>query len=200
MNKDQRYIGITTASVKLIPHLLGRYFCNVILFGVFFIAGSIHAQEFGTSDGLIVITATIDDKQVTYASNELSVDLNYETAEFEFKVEKASIRADDEFQLQLFNPVEIKFKGKLGLDYIRTENHPVQKFQVEGSIESQPDNIVNVIGQGTLRHLFHRNGLSCLLSVSFHLLKESMEDLQIISGPHEAIHIELIHGILDHQN
>lgn len=38
-------------------------------------------DNFGTSNGIIVLTATIDDRPVKFVSNELGVTLNYETAE-----------------------------------------------------------------------------------------------------------------------
>jgi hypothetical protein len=99
-------------------------FISILLICGFIIIDGVKAQDnYTTTNGLIVITATIDDKPVIYASDELQATLNYQTAEIEFELDKNNLRADDDFILQLFNPSILRFTGKLGIDYIRTERN-----------------------------------------------------------------------------
>jgi hypothetical protein len=64
-----------------------KAFISILLICGFIIIDGVKAQDnYTTTNGLIVITATIDDKPVIYASDELQATLNYQTAEIEFEL------------------------------------------------------------------------------------------------------------------
>ncbi len=172
---------------------------SFILLTILFNINDVFSQEsFSTSNGLIVFSATIDNQIVLYVSDELQVSLNYQTAHFEFELEKTDIMSDSEFLLLHFKPDILSFKGELGIDYIRTESHPVQNFSVEGTLKTSSNNQFNIYGQGTLSHLYYKNGISCLLNISFHLVRDNVVGSLLSSSP-EAVHIEIIQTILDNQ-
>jgi hypothetical protein len=176
-----------------------KAFISILLICGFIIIDGVKAQDnYTTTNGLIVITATIDDKPVIYASDELQATLNYQTAEIEFELDKNNLRADDDFILQLFNPSILRFTGKLGIDYIRTERHPVQKFLVGGTLSSSSDNQFDIHGLGTLSHLYSQSGNSWLLNLSFHMAHDEVAKLLLAAPPPGVIHMEIIQTLLDH--
>ncbi len=176
-----------------------KAFITIFLFCGFVIIDGVKAQDnYTTSNGLIVFTATIDDQPVIYASDELQVTLNYQTAEIEFELDKNNLRADNGFILQLFKPRVLRFNGKLGIDYIRTESHPVQKFLVEGTLSSSSNDQFDIHGQGTLSHLYSQSGNSCLLNLSFQMKQDDVAKLLLSAAPPGIIHMEIIQTLLDH--
>ncbi len=177
-----------------------KAFITILLFCGLVIIDGVKAQDnYTTTNGLIIFTATIDDKPVIYVSDELKVTLNYQTAEIEFELDKNNLRADDDFILQLFKPSILQFTGKLGIDYIRTENHPVQKFSVEGTLKSSSSNQFYIYGQGTLSHLYSQSGNSCLLNISFQMKQDDVAKLLMSAPLPEVIHMEIIQTLLDHR-
>ena len=174
-------------------------FMPILLLVLFFVNEVQSQNNFGTSNGIIVFTAMIDNQPVKYVSNELDVTLNYETAEIEFELEKNDIRTESQFLLQFFNPELLRFDGKLGINYIRTESHPVQNFTVEGTLKSSTSDPYQIHGKGTLIHLYHKNGISCLLNISFHLAQDDVKRILMSAPQIEIIHMELVQTIMDKQ-
>jgi hypothetical protein len=117
-----------------------------------------------------------------------------------FEVEKNDIRAESEFLLKYFNTEVIRFDGTLGIDYIRTESHPVQKFTVDGILKSSGGKTFQILGEGTLTHLYYKNGISCLLDLSFHLSRDDITRSLLSTPDVERIHMEVVHTIMDKRN
>jgi hypothetical protein len=167
-------------------------FCGLV------IIDGVKAQDnYTTSNGVIIFIATVDDHPVIYVSDELQVTLNYQSAEIDLELDKNNLRADDDFILQLFNPSMLRFSGKLGIDYIRTKSHPVQKFLVEGTLSSSSNNQFYIQGQGTLSHLYSQSGASCLLNLSFHMAQDDVAKLLLSAPPPGVIHMEVVQTLLD---
>jgi hypothetical protein len=147
-------------------------FISILLICGFIIIDGVKAQDnYTTTNGLIVITATIDDKPVIYASDELQATLNYQTTEIEFELDKNNLLA---------------------------ERHPVQKFLVEGTLSSSSDNQFDIHGLGTLSHLYSQSGNSWLLNLSFHMAHDEVAKLLLAAPPPGVIHMEIIQTLLDH--
>ena len=67
------------------------------------------------------------------------------------------------------------FDGKLGMDYVATENHPPLKFNFEGMLMT--DDCQNIVrGEGELNYIGHSSGYSSVLGLCMML---NLNDLGI---------------------
>lgn len=162
----------------------------------------VNAQvAFSTVKGKIKITSIWNDSALIAVSNELIVLLDYETACFEMRLDKSTLRTGvdslDKRLEQLRGDLLI-YEGKLGLDYVRTHSHPPQDFEVEGHLICAPHTEA-IIGKGRLEYTLG-DVYSCLLTMTFHL---NLEDVNIdidLSGLHNEVHVEVIQIVLKRNN
>ena len=170
----------------------------VILYAMLPPQGMVYAQEsYRTYLGTIVLSTEVNNKPFQFISNELDVLLNYETAEFKFSLKKYSIRANSISNLQLYKPDEITFSGKLGIDFIKTDSHPVQIFDVEGVLSSAAGQEVAVHASGRLSHLYTDTNIACLLDITMQLDKQDIKGFILDGSPSGDMQINITNTILD---
>lgn len=165
----------------------------LLLFG-----SKIEAQEiYGTSNGSISLTGVRNDSTLTAVSNNLVVLLNYETAEFEMRLDKSTlhtgVKSIDE-KLEQLNRDVLIYKGKLGLEFIETHNHPPQDFVVGGYFTWNPNN-ESIFGKGHLEHI-HGVVYSCILNI---ILDVNLKDIDIV-GLDDKVRIEIMQTVLKREN
>lgn len=175
---------------------------NIITLILLTFGSNVSAQEvYGTVNGTVHITGAWNDSALIAVSNELVVLLNYETAQFELRLDKSTLRTGVDSldkKLKKFERDILIYEGKLGIEYIQTQSHPPQDFEVEGYLTCTPHN-ENIIGKGHLEHIFG-DVYSCILNMTFHLnLKEINLDIDL-PGLQDEVHVEIIQTVLKREN
>lgn len=184
----------------LVKSMSERYWLVVvtILFTMLPPGGSVYAQEsYRTFRGTIVISTEVNNIPVKYVSNELDVQLNYETAEFQFTLNKNSIRTSNIGHLNLFKPEVVQFKGKLGIEFIKTDSHPTQIFGVEGILSSQSGQEIAMNASGSLSHLYSNASIACWLNVIMQLDRQDIKGFVLDSATTDDMRIEITNTVLD---
>ncbi len=169
----------------------------VLFFTIFSL--SANAQEvYGTDNGLIHISAVINDTLLTAISKELIVILNYDNATFKILLDRSSLRTgidsiDNELKKLKYNKIELN--GRLGIDQIRTIKHPPQDFEVNGFIKVKNEELP-IVGGGHLEHIFGKF-YSCIINLDFYV---NPKDLQLDSYFQQItgdLKIEVIQSLLN---
>lgn len=169
-----------------------------ILFTLRLPGGIVYAQEsYRTLLGTVVISTEVNNETVKYISNDLDVQLNYETAEFTFSLNKNDIRTENILHLNLYKPEMIKFYGKLGVDFIKTDSHPIQIFGVEGTLSSLGGREISLNASGSLSHLYSNTDIACLLNISIQIDRQEIEGFILDSASTSDMKIEITNTILD---
>jgi hypothetical protein len=168
-----------------------------ILFTLIVSNKSLAQDIYGTANGIVQITAVVNDTVVLAQGRDLKIVLNYETAEIMLELDKNTLSTGSSYLDSLLYEnytAPIQYIGQLDLDYIRTQKHPPQDFEVDGFLSCDPTNH-EFKGQGHLEHIF--NGIySCILTLSFHL---SLEEIGIeisFPGVADEIHVEIVQTVL----
>lgn len=169
----------------------------LLIFGL-----KVKAQEvYGTTNGTIHITGGWNDSSLIAVSKELVVLLNYETAQFELRLDKSTIKTGIDSLDQKLKKLDhdvLVYEGKLGIDFIRTQSHAPQDFVVEGYLTCAPHN-EDIIGKGHLEHIFG-DVYSCILNMTFQLsLKDINLDIDLL-GLADEIHVEVKQTVLKREN
>ncbi len=88
-------------------------------------------------------------------SSQLNITLDYETACIIIRVPVNSLRSEIDSLNALLKASqgEVVFDGKLGMDYVMTENHPPMKFGFEGFLTANGCQTLLVRGEGELNHV-----------------------------------------------
>lgn len=150
-------------------------FCSLLLFS-FSIASS--AQDvYYTRNATITINTAIGGKIISFKSDELSARLDYETAEIIMRMPLKSLRSgvDSLDEKMMRTNGEAVFDGKLGLEYINTENHPPMHFDLEGWLILDLEKHL-ISGKGQLHHNANSSEYACMLGLEMIL---NFEDLNI---------------------
>ena len=170
----------------------------VLLYVITIPKGFVYAQEsYRTFRGTIVLSFEMNNEPVQFISNELDVLLNYETAQFKYTLKKSSIRATYLSHIQLFKPDEIIFSGKLGIEFIKTNSHPVQIFGLEGILSSSSGQELAVHASGSLSHLYSNSELACWLNITMQLDKHDITGFILDGAPDGATLIKISNAVLD---
>lgn len=130
-----------------------------------------------TRNATITVSVSIGDNLIPFQSDELSVKLDYETAEIIMHLPLNSLHSGIDSldrQLKTLND-EASFDGKLGLEYINTDNHPPINFDLEGWLVLDPNKQL-ITGKGQLHHNANSSEYACMLGLN---LKLNFEDLNI---------------------
>jgi hypothetical protein len=146
-----------------------------------------------TMNGTMKLVAKIDNEPVLMLTDQLIILLDYSTAEIRIKVdplELVGIPENIRRQLDSVGLDQIVFEGKLGIDYIRTRQHPPMDFRVEGKLLPWD---IQLFGRGHLEHIDEGSYYACLLNLSF--------DMQLtgssgIEGLDDNLVIEIQQAIL----
>jgi hypothetical protein len=132
-------------------------------------------------------------------SEEVGVRLDYETAELQLNFVMNTVETNiDTLNLLLKNNLrQVVFDGKLGLEYINTQSHPPQYFDLEGLLILD-NNRTPVKGTGELHHVNDNGELACMLGLSFVL---NLADLGVelpISGLSPDFEAVITQAVLRH--
>ena len=174
--------------------------CVIVVF--FVLVMKAKAQDVvGTRNGVIHIAGTLNNSPLSAVSNDLFILLNYETAEFKLTLDKSTLKTNidsiDQRLKTLYGDL-LEFEGELGIDFIRTEKHSSEKFEIVGNINCFPHN-QRIIGKGGLEHIFG-DVYSCVLNMTFILNKEDLGFKIDLPGLANEIHVEIIQTILNRGN
>src|SRR5690606_34727992 len=131
------------------------YLLAILLFGNNYNACS-QQDYYRTVNGIIQITGVLNDSVVVANSKKVTVLLNYETASFNLFFDIGTLRTGiDSLDKLLARQVGnfIEYEGKMGLEYVNTQSHGPQEFEVEGYINCNYHNKV-IRGKGRLDHIY----------------------------------------------
>ncbi len=176
------------------------FFSIGIVFSVFL--SNVKAQEvYSTTNGIIHITGVWNDSALVTISNKLVVLLDYETARFELRLDKSTLKTGIDSLDKKLKKLErdvLVYEGKLGIESVQTQSHPPQDFTIEGYLTCTFHN-ESIVGKGHLEHIFG-NVYSCVLNMTFHLnLKEINLEIDLPELEDE-IHVEIIQTVLKREN
>lgn len=144
---------------------------TLIFTTIFFSSIQINAQDvYYTRNATLSINTSIDGKAVRFVSDRLSARLDYETAEIIMRLPINSLRCGIDSIDYLLSHAngEAVFDGKLGLEYINTDNHPPMHFELEGWLILDLDKHL-VTGEGELHHNANSSEYACMLGLRMNL-------------------------------
>ena len=175
-----------------------------LIFFVAFLGTTVYAQDntnmYSTANGVIQITAVIDDTTVVAQGRELHVILNYENAAVTLQLDLSTLTTGNttlDSLLALQEGKFIVFTGALSLDYINTGDHPPQEFEVKGTLSCDPDHS-QVEGEGILEHIY--NGwYSSVLEMTFYINLSDIGITPPVKGMSEDIQVEISESILNNK-
>ena len=125
-----------------------------------------------TRNATLFLNGELNGKALTLQTTELNVKLDYETAEIII----SSLATDlDSLQTQIEKiNSEVVYEGKLGLEYVNTENHPPMQFTTEGWLNINGEKKL-IEGTGELHHIGQSNQYACVLGLKMIL------DLEVLN-------------------
>ena len=147
---------------------------KIILIIIFFsgILGNAFSQDdvYYTRSANLQINGEFDGKSLNATTRQLGITLDYETTEITLKLNLNNLSFDEDSLNQLIenNHFEIEFKGTLSLEYINTDDHPPQKFKVEGWVEVGGEK-KKIEGKGELHHIDQSDNFACMLGMTINL-------------------------------
>lgn len=153
---------------------------KLVIFLFTCILGTAFSQDnvYYTRNANLQIHGEFDGKSLHGKTKQLGITLDYETTEIILKLNLNDLEFDVDSLNQILenNFSEIEFKGKLSLEYINTDDHPPQKFKVEGWVEVDNEK-KEIEGNGELHHIDQADNIACMLGMTIIL---NLEDFNII--------------------
>lgn len=157
-------------------------------------------QKYQTNKGTIELIGSYRDSIVIASSDDLSVLINYETAEIGLSLDPTTLGTEtDSLNVTLINSSlkPIILKGKLNINSINTLQHPDQKLNFTARL--QINKIVKIIyADGELKHAAGTETFSSLLTLHFKL---RLSDFGIVlpEGWNDEITIQIYQALLKKQ-
>ena len=123
-----------------------------------------------TRDANLQVHGEFNGKKLHGSTKQLGITLDYETTEIilRLNLKNLSFDADSINTIVQATDSELKFKGKLSLEYINTEDHPPQKFTINGWVEIN-DKKKEIEGNGELHHIDQSGNFACMLGMTIEL-------------------------------
>lgn len=157
-------------------------------------------DTYSSTRGVAVIEGTWNGNPVKTEGLKVEAQLNYETAQIILEllspVIHTGMKALD-LQLDTVNLQNIRFEGKLNIDVVQTQNHPLQTFEVEGQLKGPGWNFP-VHGEGILEHTYY-DTYACMLSLNFHVNVSDWDLPYELSGLGSEIYIRLMNAVLKNE-
>jgi len=160
-----------------------------------------NAQMYGSPMGAIQISGVWNDSVLIAQSNDMSIELNYETAEFRIELNKSTLRTgvrDLDQRLSEMTLDPIIYKGKLGIDHINTKRHPPQHVDVVGYLTCSP-HYVKIKGTAIIEHIF-KDYYACVLRMNFDLSLQEINFPIDLPGLDDEIQVEVIQTLLKRED
>lgn len=174
----------------------------LVLFGMNSIAqdqGKYVQRIYHTPKGVIQIAAQNPDSLLTIKGNYVSIILNYETADFVMRFDANSLTTGVDSLDQVLQSMEdftIRYKGHFELNYIKTEKHLAQDFEVAGRLDINGVDYGEIKGEGHIEHVV-KSTYPCLLSLKFTIDKNDLEEELNLPIQWETLQVEVNQAILD---
>lgn len=152
-----------------------------------------------TPKGVIQINAMSPDTLLSIKGNYVSIILNYETAHFVMRFDANTLSTGVDSLDQLLAQMEdytIRYKGHFELNYIKTEKHLAQDFEVTGRLEIDGTDYGEVKGSGHIEHVV-KSTYPCLLNLTFSIDQNELEKELQLPIPWETLKVEVNQAILD---
>ncbi|MEZ4940654.1 MAG: hypothetical protein R3D58_07290 [Saprospiraceae bacterium] len=132
-------------------------------------------STYQTRNAVLTLNGALGENALHLQTRELSVRLDYETAyliiQFPLRtlqIVQSAPAVDSLIKLLERSATQITFDGKLGLEYINTEDHPPMQFKTEGLLTVGTAKAV-IQGSGELHHTSNTSDLACILGMTMHL-------------------------------
>ena len=119
-----------------------------------------------TTSGHVVLVGEQDSNKIIGESHRAFISFNYQTAEIAATLNLKTLDTGIDTLNQLLQSLkgsEVKYKGKMGIDYIETKSHPPQTFDILGMLTLNSIT-KRVTFKATLTHLSNSNVFACLLT------------------------------------
>ncbi len=168
-------------------------------FMVFLCLGTSAQELYRTKQGTLVILVQTGKESISVHSKQLDIQLNYKSAEIIAQLPLNSLYSgidslDRRFQSM---PEEcVLLKGKLGIEYLDTQSHPVQEFPITADLIFG-SRTKSIIGRGQLEHIAGGESVACLLGLNFELNSEIFRvNEKWPTMPDGEMKIQVIHTVL----
>ncbi|HFA49204.1 MAG TPA: hypothetical protein ENJ95_09320 [Bacteroidetes bacterium] len=173
---------------------------KILLFAailIFAYSTGVAQDVYYTTGANLKINAEMNGKPLHLQTNELGAMLNYETAyiviRFPIKSLKTGVDSLDNI-LQRSNS-EAVFDGKLGLEYVNTQDHPPMKFSTEGWLTVGNSKTL-VQGKGELHHVGNTTKYACMLGMTMQLGFDELNIELPISGLENEFEVVITQELL----
>ncbi|MCB0634383.1 MAG: hypothetical protein R2824_32870 [Saprospiraceae bacterium] len=172
-----------------------------MLIVLLFIAGGLQhgfSQDiYYTRNATLVLNGELDGKALTLQTGELNVKLDYETTEIIIRFPVSSLITDlDNLQTRIEKTnSEVIYEGKLGLEYVNTENHPPMQFTTEGWLNINGEKRL-IEGTGELHHIGKSNQYACMLGLNMVLDLEVLHIHLPIEGLENEFEVVITQALL----
>ncbi len=160
---------------------------------------AISQEIYQTKKGTLAIMANTPETTITAHSKQLEIRLDYKTAEIIVRLPLSSLHTGIDSLDAYFQSAKSPFvllEGKLGIEYINTQAHPVQNFKFRANLSYQ-DIVTEVLGEGQLQHIDGGETVACLLGLSFTIDPDIFELHQLLSWNQETLKVQVIQAILN---
>ncbi|MCB0534184.1 MAG: hypothetical protein KDD14_18420 [Saprospiraceae bacterium] len=136
---------------------------------------SLAQNTYQTRNAVLTLNGALGEQALNLQTRELSVRLDYETAYLIIQFPLRSLQsvqpgtvADSVLTMLDRSATQVVFDGKLGLEFINTEDHPPMHFKTEGLLTIGTTKTV-VQGKGELHHLSNTSDFACALGMTMQL-------------------------------
>lgn len=156
--------------------------------------------EYSTSRGVAVISGSWAGEDFKTQGVKTDARLNYETARVVLRPLSTDISTGIDSmdkRLKDLNMEDVRFEGKLNIDIVQTQDHPLQTFEVEGQLIGQGWSWP-VHGKGTLEHTYYQT-YACMLSISLHIELKNQTVLEDIPELGDELIIQLKQSVLKNE-
>lgn len=89
----------------------------------------------------------------------------------------------------------VRFKGKMGIDYINTRSHPPQSFDIVGNLTLNSVT-KQVVFKATLTHLSNEYTIACMLSANTTLTLKDFNLNKSLPGFSESLNVGIVQAVL----
>lgn len=154
-------------------------------------------NEYSTTTGVALINGNWGGENFKTEGIKTEARLNYETARLTLRPLASHISTGIDSlnrKLKNLNLEEVRFEGKLNIDIVQTQDHPLQTFEVEGRLLG-PGWSFPVHGKGSLEHTYYET-YACMLSISLHVELKDQDSSIGIPQLDDGMYIQLQQSVL----
>ncbi len=165
-----------------------------------FSASLFSQNAYSTTRGVAVMESTWRGTPVKTAGLKVEARVNYDNARVSLRLLSPVLHTGFDsldHRLDSLQLDDIRFVGKLNIDIVKTQDHPLQTFEVEGRLKG-PGWSLPVHGEGSLKHTYYET-YACMLSISLHADIGSIDRTGRWAGLGDDLNIRLIQSVLKNE-